>query len=126
MKRNIVVAITLIVSMASLHAQQPEPGKPVKTGNEWRMPASALQRSHQFADSLKKNLGLDDATAKKLFDIYLSNTKSVDEISIGAKDEKQRKDLLKANQNAFNEKMQSALSPGQYRQYMKASQRTLK
>jgi len=108
-----------LLSAASLHAQNSEPQKPVKTGNEWKMPGDVVQRSHHFADSLRKKFDLDDETTRKLFDAYLSNTKPVDEIIIMTSDEKERKGKLKANHAEFNEKLKSILSPDKYKQYLK-------
>ena len=102
-----MIGLALLAS-ASLYAQKSEPQKPEKTGNEWKMPGDVVQRSHYFADSLKKLFNLDNETTKKLFDAYMANTKSVDEIGVMESDEKERKEKLKA-----------ILSPEQFEKYLK-------
>ena len=123
MKKIILGAALLLFAIASTKAQETERQKPVKTGNEWKMPADALQRSRHFADSLKQNLALDEVTTKKVFDAYLANTKPVDEITITTPDEKARKEKLQANHEAFNEKLKGILSAEQFQKYLKADAR---
>ncbi|HXB09462.1 MAG TPA: hypothetical protein VNW04_20190, partial [Puia sp.] len=106
--------------IAQAQAQQPQPQKPVKTGDEWKMPGDVLQRSRHFADSLKKNLNLDAATTQQIFQAYMNNTKPVDEINITTTDPTARKEKVKANHAAFNEKLKSILSPAQYQKYLQA------
>ncbi|MBS1598807.1 MAG: hypothetical protein JST75_11340 [Bacteroidetes bacterium] len=120
MQKKIFLAIVLTSAFVSLKAQQAEPQKPEKTGDEWKMPRDVVQRSHHFADSLKKSLDLDETTTKKIFDAYMANTKPVDEINISTPDEKTRKEKLKANHEAFNEKLKSILSVGQFQKYLKS------
>ena len=81
--KSIIAGAALLFACVHLFAQTALPtGKPVKTGNEWKMPGDALTRSQKFASDLKKNLDLDDATSQKVFRAYLDNTKSVDEIPV--------------------------------------------
>jgi phage FluMu protein gp41 len=99
-------------------AQLPTTGaKPVKTGNEWRMPSDALPRSQQFTDELTKTLNLDEATAKKVFTAYLANTKSVDEIRMGGGSEKEITSALLTNQIAFETTLKGILSPAQFEKF---------
>lgn len=121
--KNLIIGVALLSCTLASKAQQTDRQKPVKTGNEWKMPADVVQQSHHFADSLKKNLALDEATTKKVFDTYLANTKPVDEITIATPDEKARKEKLKANHEAFNEKLKSILSAEQFQKYLKADAR---
>jgi len=76
MKKNIIILLTFSFFNARLFAQSTEPLKPVKTGDEWKMPTDVFKRSQTFADSLKKELGLDAAKTKKVYDAYLANIKS--------------------------------------------------
>ena len=94
-------------------------GKPVKTGNEWKMPGDALTRSKKFSDNLKAKLGLDDATTKKVFQAYLANTKSVDEIPMLPITGDEKTARLKANKIAFDETLKGILSPAQFDKYSK-------
>ncbi|MHA4810740.1 hypothetical protein ACX0G9_21720 [Flavitalea flava] len=93
--------------------------KPVKTGNEWHMPTEAIKRSHDFANLLKKDLTLDDATTKKVFDIHFGNTKSVDEIRMGPGSENAKAQAMKGNKEALKAKLKTVLSPEQYDKFMK-------
>lgn len=112
--------ITLIIISEHASAQTKDTiSKPVKTGNEWHMPGDAIKRSQDFAENLKKDLGLDDATTKKVFNAYLGNTKSVDEIGVLSMSEKEKKEKMKANKTAFDEKLKGILSADQFSKYMK-------
>ena len=126
MKKEILVAFALTGAAISLQAQPAEPQKPVKTGNEWKMPGDVVQRSHHFADSLKKNIGLDQETTKKVFEAYLANTKPIDEITVTTTNENDRKEKLKANHESFNETLKNILTPDQFQKYLKADAATKK
>ncbi len=126
---NFSAAIFFMFIGNSLFAQQPLPaGKPVKTGNEWKMPGDALERAKKFTDKLKSNIGLDDPTSKKVFSAYLANTKSVDEIPVLPISEEEKTSRLKANKIAFDETLKGILSPAQFDKYLKmeASERSHK
>ena len=120
MKKNIVVGIMLLtISSIQLSAQTTKPQKPVKTGNEWKMPSDVFQRSKAFADNLQKKLGLDSGQTKKDYDVYLANTKPLDEISVQPISEKEKEVELKANKTAFNEKLKEIFTAAQYSKYLK-------
>jgi hypothetical protein len=109
------VLMLAILTLAGVNgfAQTGEPAKPVKKGDEWQMPRDVLVRSKNFSEGLKKSLGLDSLTTRKVFDLYLGNTKTVDEIRMGAGSEKQKQDALTANQLGFDEKVKALLTPAQ-------------
>jgi hypothetical protein len=109
-----MIASNWVFAQATLPA-----GKPVKTGNEWKMPGDALTRSKKFSDDLKANLGLDDATSQKVFQAYLGNTKSVDEIPMLPISNDEKTSRLKANKLAFDETLKSILMPEQFEKYLK-------
>lgn len=116
---KISLLILLVINTKAM-AQLSSPGaKPVKTGNEWRMPGDAIPRSQQFANELTKSLNLDETTAKKIFNAYLANTKSVDEIRIGGGDDKEKKTALQANQATFDGTLKGILSPAQFDKFIK-------
>jgi hypothetical protein len=107
------------ISLSCAIAQSALPaGKPVKTGNEWKMPGDALERSKNFSDSLKSALSLNDETTKKVFNAYLANTKSVDEIAVMYKTEAERKSALKENRNKFDLALKDVLSSREFKNYM--------
>lgn len=94
-------------------------GKPTKTGNEWKMPGDAMTRAKKFTETLKTNLNLDDATSQKVFQAYLGNTKSVDEIPMLPISDEEKKAKLKANRAAFDDKLKGILSGEQFEKYQK-------
>jgi hypothetical protein len=55
---------------------------------EWHSINDAIPRAHEFTNRLTKELGLNDSTSKKVYDTYLANTKSLDEIKMGVADER--------------------------------------
>jgi len=120
MKKNILIGIMLLaLTSIQLSAQTNKPQKPVKTGNEWKMPSDVFKRSKAFAGNLQKELGLDSMQTKKVYDAYLANTKPLDEISVQPISEKEKEAALKANKAAFNEKLKEIFSAAQYSKYIK-------
>ncbi len=120
MKKRIPIAIMLFTSTSvCVSAQTTQPQKPVKTGNEWKMPSDVFKRSKAFADGLQKNLGLDSVQTKKVYDAYLANTKPLDEISVSSVPEKEKQAAIKANKAAFNEALKKIFTPVQYNKYIK-------
>ena len=111
-------AAALVLAGMHVFAQTGEPAVPVRTGNEWQMPKDVLVRSKKFSEGLQQSLGLDSLTTRKIFDLYLGNTKTVDEIRVGSGSEKQKKDALAANQLEFDEEVKSLLSPAQSAAYV--------
>jgi hypothetical protein len=108
----------LLCNCASAQSSLPA-GKPVKTGNEWKMPGDAMTRAKKFTETLKTNFNLDDATSQKVFQAYLANTKSVDEIPMLPISEEEKKNRLKANRAAFDDKLKGILSNEQFEKYQK-------
>ncbi len=120
MKRRTFAGIVLLIFISiQLSAQTTKPQKPVKTGNEWKMPSDVFQRSKVFANNLQKELGLDSVQTKKVYDAFLANTKPLDEIAISPGSDKEKEAKVKANKAAFDEKMKAIFSPGQYNKYHK-------
>jgi len=125
MKKAIVLsALALTLCGIKAKAQTDEQAQiPVKNGNEWQMSKDVLMRSKKFADGLKQSLNLDDATTKKIFNAYLGNTKSVDEIKVAQVSEKEKKDRMAANQQEFLKTLHGILTPAQYDVYLKAKRK---
>jgi hypothetical protein len=119
MTKKISFVAVLVLAGMHVFAQAGEPATPVKKGNEWQMPKDVLVRSKKFSEGLQQSLGLDSLTTRKVFDLYLGNTKTVDEIRVGTGSEKQKKDALAVNQLEFDEKVKSVLSPAQSAAYVK-------
>ena len=113
----ILLALTSLKALAQTDDQR---AKPVKSGDEWQMPKDVLLRARTFADGLQKSLGLDEATTKKVFNAYLGNTKSADEIRMEQGSEREKKEALAANQAKFDQTLKSILSPAQFDNYIKS------
>ncbi len=120
MKKKTFIGIMLFaVTSIQLSAQTTNAQKPVKTGNEWKMPSDVFKRSKAFSDNLQKELGLDSVQSKKVYDAYLANTKPLDEISVLPISEKEKEAEIKANKAAFNETLKGIFTTAQYNKYVK-------
>jgi len=121
MKKDFFLLLLLAVGFATnLRAQSKDTGVlPVKSGNEWQMPRDVLARARGFADNCQKLLHLDTVTTKKLFELYLGNTKAVDEIRVGSGSEKDKKAKLAANQQDFDQRVRPLLTASQFDQYLR-------
>jgi hypothetical protein len=124
MKKTSLVPMLALISMPALLlvgqqsvAQATDSSTPVKSGNEWQMPKDVLVRAKNFSQDLKKSAGLDDTTTQKAFNLYLANTKSVDEIRMGQAPPKEKKDALAANTSAFDQHLKDILTAEQFQRY---------
>lgn len=95
----------LTIASVELSAQITSPQKPVRTGDEWKIPSDAFKRSKDFADNLQTRLKLDSIQKKKVYDIYLSNTKPLDKIGILSISDKEKGERINANKAAFDESL---------------------
>lgn len=121
MKKTILFCLALGTGIPSLVHAQTKDGAPlpVKTGNEWQMPRDVLVRARNFSTYCQKLLSLDSATTQKFFELYLGNTKSVDEIRVGNGSEKDKKAALDANRQQFDQNVRPLLTPGQWDGYVR-------
>jgi hypothetical protein len=121
MKRKFfIILVVAVAATISVHAQTTaERQMPVKKGDEWQMPKDVLLRSRALSQHLKKTLGLDSATTLKVFDLYLGNRKSVDEIAVGTGTPEDKKNALAANQSEFDQKIKELVTAKQYDLYMR-------
>ncbi|MDR3712716.1 MAG: hypothetical protein P4L51_07870 [Puia sp.] len=117
--KKIFLSSFFFLPFATLHAQSDTPAQPVKTGNEWRLPADVFKRSRIFSDSLQKSLGLDATQTKKVYEAYLANTKSVDEILMLPVSADEKKEKMKANHDAFNATLKGIFTPAQFGKYIR-------
>ena len=117
-KASFLAMLALVLVGEHSLAQSTNPSTPVKVGNEWQMPKDVLVRAKNFSQDLKRSAGLNDTTTQKAFNLYLANTKSVDEIRMGQGSAKEKKDALAANSAAFDERLKDVLSAGQFQQYL--------
>jgi hypothetical protein len=116
-KASFLPLLALVMACQHSAAQATDSSMPVKSGNEWQMPKDVLVRATNFSQDLKKSAGLDDPTTQKAFNLYLANTKSVDEIRMGQGSAKEKKDALAVNGQAFDQQLKTFLTAGQFQRY---------
>jgi hypothetical protein len=116
-KASVLPLLALLLVGSHGLAQTTDSSMPVKAGNEWQMPKDVLVRAKNFSQDLRKSAGLDDATMQKAFNLYLANTKPVDEIRMGRGSEKEKKDALAANGAAFDQRLKDMLTADQFHRY---------
>jgi hypothetical protein len=119
MKSLIFLLTVVAVSVSRSSAQQDTAALPVKSGSEWQMQREVLLRARSFSGEMRQLLALDSVTTKRLFDLYLGNTKAVDEIRIGKTSDKEKRSALNANQLEFDQKVRTLLTPAQFDRYMR-------
>ena len=120
MKIRLYICSLLVVASLCAYGQGDSKAKPKKTGNEWHAAGDAPLRSKEFADRLTKELGLDAATSKQLYNTYLANTKAVDEIKFGQGSDADKMAALKENASIFDLKIKGILTPAQFEKYLKS------
>ena len=118
-KRNVILALLSTLLSAVASAQATAPAKPVKTGNEWKMPSDVFKRSRIYANNLKKQLDLDSLQTEKVYAAFLANTKPLDEIGVLPISQEQKDRQIKANKAAFDEKLKGIFSAAQFNKYKK-------
>ena len=118
-KASFLPILALVLVCKHSLAQSADSSTPVKVGNEWQMPKDVLLRAKNFSQDLKKSAGLDDTTTQKAFNLYLGNTKSVDEIRMGQGSAKEKKDALAANGAAFDQRLKDILTADQFQRYQR-------
>jgi hypothetical protein len=118
-KANFLCVLLLIAVCRQSSAQTTDSATPGKVGNEWQMPKDVLIRSKNFSEDLKRSAGLDDTSTQKTFNLFLANTKSVDEIRLGQGSAKEKKDALAANGLAFDQSLKNILTAEQFEKYQR-------
>lgn len=74
-------------------------------------------RARKMTDRMTKQLGLDEASAKKVYDVTLARAEKVDAIQKGTDDNKAKGKALKANADEYKSKLQSILTPDQFAKF---------
>lgn len=93
-----------------------KPGKMAKTPAPYKA-ADPATRAQKMTNRLTKQLGLDDATSKKVYDVALARDQAIDAIQTGSDDNKTKAKKLKANADDFKSKLQSILTPDQFAKF---------
>ncbi|NDU98568.1 DUF4890 domain-containing protein [Spirosoma terrae] len=79
--------------------------------------ADPATRAQKMTDRMTRQLELDQATSKKVYDVLLARAEKVDAIQKGSDDNKTKAQALKANADDFKSKMKSILTPDQYTKF---------
>lgn len=76
--------------------------------------ADPTTRAQRMTDRMTKQLGLDEATSKKVYDVTLARTQKVDAIQKSSDDNKTKAQALKANADDYTAKLKAILTPDQF------------
>lgn len=79
--------------------------------------ADPATRAQKMTDRMTRQLELDQATSKKVYDVLLARAEKVDAIQKSSDDNKTKAQALKANADDFKSKMKSILTPDQYTKF---------
>jgi hypothetical protein len=107
MKKMFLGLIGLMFFVGSVVAQHPRRGE--------RTDAEA--RAKHQTERLTKDLGLNETTSKKAFDLALARAKKMDEIMASSAERLEKMKLGKANQETFENKMKEILTADQFKKF---------
>ncbi|MVM40466.1 DUF4890 domain-containing protein [Spirosoma sp. HMF3257] len=79
--------------------------------------ADPTTRAQRMTDQMAKQLSLDEATSKKVYDLTLARAQKVDAIQKGTDDNKAKNQALKANADEFKSKLKGILTPDQFTKF---------
>ncbi|MBO0939491.1 DUF4890 domain-containing protein [Fibrella sp. HMF5335] len=79
--------------------------------------ADPATRAQRMTDRLTRQLGLDDATSKKVYEAALSRDQQVDAIQKSTDDNRTKNQKLKANADQFKTIMQGILTADQFTKF---------
>ena len=87
------------------------------------MAAAPATRAQKMTERFTKQLGLDDATSKKVYAAALTRDQQIDAIQKGTDDNRTKAKNLKANADQFKTTMQGILSADQFTKFQQMRQR---
>jgi hypothetical protein len=119
MRKNLFLLLLLLVSLYSSAQTVIPEVKDKKTGNEWHSISDAIPRAQEFTNRLKNVLQLNEGVSKKVYDAYIANSKSLDEIKMGPADDTDKLEQLKNNREVFNDTLKKILTSDQFNKYLK-------
>lgn len=79
--------------------------------------ADPTVRAQKMSDRMKQQLGLDEATSKKVYDVVLARAQKVDAIQKSSDDNRTKAKELKANADDFKSKLKEVLTPDQFSKF---------
>ena len=74
-------------------------------------------RAKKMTDRMTKQLGLDQATSQKVYDVTLARAQKIDAIQAGSDDNRAKAQALKANAYDFKAKLKGILTPDQFTKF---------
>ncbi|QMW02760.1 DUF4890 domain-containing protein [Spirosoma foliorum] len=86
-------------------------------GMQQHQAADPTVRAQRMTDQMTKQLGLDEATSKKVYDVALARAQKVDAIQKGTDDNKAKNQALQANAEDFKSKLKGVLTPDQFTKF---------
>ncbi|GAB4048785.1 DUF4890 domain-containing protein [Spirosoma litoris] len=128
MFKKLIALSGLLLALSSLPllAQQTAtPAAPAQAGSRMGkgrgmqpyQAADPATRAQRMTDRMTKQLGLDEATSKKVYDLSLARAQKIDAIQKGTDDNKTKNQALKANADDFKSKLQGVLTPDQFTKF---------
>ena len=87
------------------------------------MAAAPATRAQKMTERFTEQLGLDDATSKKVYAAALTRDQQIDAIQKGTDDNRTKAKNLKANADQFKTTMQGILSADQFTKFQQMRQR---
>ena len=114
---KVFILLAIMASSQTILAQPPAPEKHTKADKPQRPMADAATRARKMTDRMTKDLGLNEATSKKTYDITLARATKIDQIQGSAIDGKAKNDALKANADDFKAKLKSILTAEQFAKF---------
>ncbi|AKD57377.1 hypothetical protein [Spirosoma radiotolerans] len=112
-----------LFSFPLLAQQTATPDAPTQT-NTRRMGKNGAMQRHQMGDPatrakkmtdrMTQQLGLDQGTSQKVYDVTLARAQKVDAIQASSDDNKAKAQALKANADDFKAKLKGILTPDQF------------
>ena len=114
-----LVLLTFVASSQVLFAQQPtlKKQKDRPERSQQRSMADAATRAKKMTDRMTQQLGLDETTAKKLYDITLARANKVDQIQASTDDGKTKNEALKVIADDFKVKLKGMLTTDQFAKF---------
>ena len=128
MFKKLIALGSLLLTLCSfplLAQQTATPDAPAQTsprmgrnrGMQQYQAADPTTRAQRMTDQMTKQLGLDEASSKKVYDLTLARAQKVDAIQKGTDDNKTKNQALQANAEDFKSKLKGILTPDQFTKF---------
>ncbi|GAB3785056.1 hypothetical protein GCM10028818_46110 [Spirosoma horti] len=85
-----------------------------KNGGMQHQKGDPSTRAKKMTDRMTQQLGLDQATSQKVYDVTLARAQKIDAIQASSDDNKAKAQAMKANADDFKAKLKGILTPDQF------------